>query len=77
MNKDDNMQTATLTKNLNINIPKPFRNSFKENGFVSGQEFQIFFYNDRIELLPLKNMKEMRGYLKGIDANIIREDDRL
>ena len=70
------MQTAILTKSLNINIPKPFRNSFKKNGFTSGQEFQIFFYNDRIELLPLKNIKEMRGFLKGMDTNINREDDR-
>jgi hypothetical protein len=32
---------------------------------------------DRIEFLLLKNIKEARGFLKGINTEIEREEDRL
>jgi len=32
---------------------------------------------NRIELLPSRDIREMRGFLKGIDTTVIREADRL
>jgi len=46
-------------------------------GIVSGQKIQVLTYRNRIELIPIKPMEDMRGFLKGIDTNVEREDDRL
>ena len=46
-------------------------------GIVSGQKIQVLTYRNRIELIPIKPMEEMRGFLKGIDTIVEREDDRL
>ncbi|MDX2348025.1 MAG: AbrB family transcriptional regulator, partial [Nitrospirota bacterium] len=32
---------------------------------------------NRIELIPIRPMKKMRGFLKGLDTCVIREKDRL
>ena len=46
-------------------------------GIVSGQKVQITSYQGRIEVIPLKPMKAMRGFLQGIDTTVLREEDRL
>ena len=46
-------------------------------GIVSGQKVQVMTYQNRIELIPLKPMKELRGLLKGIDTDVERDSDRL
>jgi hypothetical protein len=38
---------------------------------------QVIAYGKRIELLPVKDIREMRGFLKGIDTTVEREADRL
>ncbi|WP_093427421.1 AbrB/MazE/SpoVT family DNA-binding domain-containing protein [Thiohalospira halophila] len=40
----------------------------------AGQPFQVVVYEDRIELIPQWAMSEMRGFLKGIDTEVRRED---
>jgi hypothetical protein len=37
----------------------------------------VIQYEDRIELIPIRPTREMRGFLKGIDTTIEREPDRL
>ena len=37
----------------------------------------MIMYGNRIEMIPLKELSEMRGFLKGIDATVTREPDRL
>ena len=34
---------------------------------------QVINYANRIELVPVKKIKSMRGFLKGIDTTVIRE----
>jgi len=41
-----------------------------------GQPVQVNPYMDKIELIPVRNSKEERGSLKGIDTSIEREEDR-
>jgi hypothetical protein len=38
---------------------------------------QVVQYGDRIELIPLRPIQEMRGFLKGIDTTVEREPDRV
>ena len=68
------MTAVTVSPKFQVVIPKDIREAM---GIYSGQKVQILIYQNRIELIPLKPMKEMRGFLKGINTEIVREDDRL
>jgi AbrB family looped-hinge helix DNA binding protein len=68
------MTSVTVSPKYQVVIPKEVRESM---GIVSGQKIQVLTYHNRIELIPIKPMEEMRGFLKGIDTNVEREDDRL
>lgn len=68
------MTEVTVSPKYQIVIPKEIRESM---GIVSGQKVQIISYQGRIEVIPLKAMKEMKGFLKGIDTNVAREKDRI
>lgn len=68
------MTLVTVSPKYQIVIPKEIRESM---GIVSGQKVQITSYQGRIEVIPLKPMKEMRGFLKGIDTTVLREEDRV
>jgi len=68
------MASVTVSPKYQIVIPKEIRESM---GIVSGQKVQITSYQGRIEVIPLKPIKEMRGFLKGIDTTVLREEDRV
>ncbi|ODS34038.1 MAG: regulators of stationary/sporulationexpression [Candidatus Scalindua rubra] len=38
---------------------------------------QVLQYENRIEYIPVKKMKQMRGFLKGIDTTVKRDKDRI
>jgi len=38
---------------------------------------RVIEYDDRIELIPDRDIAELRGFLKGIDTRIGREKDRV
>ena len=66
------MTAVTVSSKFQVVIPKEIRESM---GIVSGQKVQIMTYQNRIELIPLKPIKELRGLLKGIDTEIKRDSD--
>ena len=68
------MTSVTVSPKYQIVIPKEIRESM---GIVPGQKVQITSYQGRIEVIPLKPIKEMRGFLKGIDTTVLREQDRV
>lgn len=68
------METVTVSPKYQVVIPKKIRERLKVK---KGQKFQVFFFEGRIELIPIKNMKDMRGFLKGIDTDIVRDEDRI
>ena len=68
------MQTVTVSPKYQVVIPKEVRESM---GIVSGQKIQILTYQNRIELIPIKPMKKLRGFLKGIDTSVRRDKDRV
>jgi len=68
------MITVTISSKYQVVIPKEIREKLK---IKVGQKFQILHYEDRIEFIPQKNIKSMRGFLKGMDTRIAREEDRL
>ncbi len=68
------MTLVTVSLKYQLVIPKEICESM---GITSGQIIEIFSYKNRIELVPIKPIKELKGILKGIDTNINREKDRI
>ena len=68
------METVTVSPKFQVVIPKTIRKSL---GIRPGQKVQLFLFENRIEMIPLKQIREARGFLKGIDTTVIREKDRL
>ena len=68
------MQTITISSKFQIVIPKAIRELLR---LRPGQKFQAIAFADRIELIPVKRAKELRGFLEGIDTSIEREADRV
>ncbi|MCK5250335.1 MAG: AbrB/MazE/SpoVT family DNA-binding domain-containing protein [Spirochaetaceae bacterium] len=68
------MTTVTVSPKFQVVIPKDIRNRME---LKPGQKFQVLNYGDRIEFVPIKNIKKLKGFLKGIDTTIEREKDRI
>ncbi len=68
------MGTLTISPKFQVVIPKPIRDKLR---LSPGQKIQAILYNNRIELIPVRPIKEMRGFLKGIDTTIEREGERI
>jgi AbrB family looped-hinge helix DNA binding protein len=68
------MVTSTISPKFQVVIPKEIR---EKMGLKAGTKVQVLQYEDRIEFIPLKSMKSMRGFLKDIRLDLEREKDRL
>ena len=68
------MAVVTVSPKYQVIIPQNVRRSL---GIKPGNKVQVILYDGRIELIPVKPIKKMRGFLKGIDTTIDREADRL
>ena len=68
------MTTVTVSPKYQVVIPKEVRESL---GIVSGQKVQVLTYQNRIELIPIKPLKQLKGFLKGINSEVRREKDRI
>lgn len=68
------MQTVTVSPKYQIVIPKLIRETMQ---LRPGQKLRVIEYDGRIELIPDRDISELRGFLKGINTDFEREDDRL
>lgn len=66
--------TVTLSSKFQVVIPRAVRTRL---GLRPGMKLQVIEYNGRVEFLPLRKPAELRGFLKGLDATIERDSDRL
>jgi AbrB family looped-hinge helix DNA binding protein len=67
------METVTISPKYQVVIPKRMR---RKLGLCPGQKVQAIAYENRIELVPVRPIRKMRGFLKGIDPSVSRDDDR-
>ena len=68
------MATVTISPKYQVVIPKEVRQKL---GLTPGQKVQTIVFEDRIELIPVKPIKKMKGFLRGIDTKVAREADRV
>lgn len=68
------MKTVTLSPKFQVVIPQQVREAM---GLTPGTRLHVFQYDDRIEIIPEKKMRRMRGFLKGLDTRVPRERDRV
>jgi AbrB family looped-hinge helix DNA binding protein len=67
------METVTVSPKYQVVIPSRIRESL---GVEPGQKVKVILYDNRIEMIPVRPIKEARGFLKGIDTSVYREPDR-
>ena len=68
------MVTVTVSPKFQVVIPKAVRLRL---GIRPGQKLQIIEFSNRIELIPLQKIRDMRGFLKGIKTDFLREKNRI
>jgi AbrB family looped-hinge helix DNA binding protein len=68
------MALVTISPKYQVVIPKEIREKL---GLSAGQKVEAIVYEGRIELIPVRAIEEMRGFLRGIDTRIEREGDRM
>lgn len=68
------MARVKVSPKFQVVIPRQIRETLQ---LTPGQIMEVLLYDNRIELVPVKPMRQMRGFLKGIETTIDREPDRL
>ncbi len=66
------METVTVSSKFQIVIPRRVRESL---GIRPGQRVQVLLYDGRMEFIPLRSIKQMRGFVKGLDTTVERDRD--
>jgi AbrB family looped-hinge helix DNA binding protein len=67
------MNSIAISPKFQIVIPKSVRELLH---LFPGQKVQVIPYDGRVEVIPERNLAEMRGFLKGLDTSLEREGDR-
>lgn len=62
------MPTVTVSEKYQVVIPKQAREAL---GIRPGQKIEVTVYEGRAEFVPVRGMKAMRGFLRGIDTEVI------
>lgn len=68
------MHSTTVSPKFQVVIPLAVRKSL---GLVPGVKLQVVQFEDRIELIPMRSAKSLRGTLAGIDTTVPRDGDRV
>ncbi|WP_332776687.1 AbrB/MazE/SpoVT family DNA-binding domain-containing protein [Polaromonas sp.] len=72
------METVTLSPKFQVVIPQSIRSALQ---LAPGDKMHVIGYGNRVEIIPSRSMKSMRGFLhrKGTepDTRIERDKDRL
>lgn len=67
------MTVVTVSPKFQVVIPREVRERL---GLAPGQKVQAIAYRGRVELIPLRPAKHLRGFLRGIATTVEREPDR-
>lgn len=68
------METVTISPKFQVVIPQKVREAM---GLRTGEKAKVVCFRNRIEIIPLRDVRSLRGYLKGIDTTLVRDADRV
>ena len=68
------MSVVTVSPKYQVVIPQHIREAL---GLKPGQKVEALQYLDRVEFIPVRPLRAMRGFLKGIDTSVLRDRDRV
>lgn len=68
------MTVVTISPKFQVVIPQAIREAL---ALEPGQKVQALQYEGRIEFIPLKPARALRGFVKGIDTRVARDRDRV
>ena len=64
------MPNETVSPKFQVAIPKEMRDAL---AIQPGQKMAMFNVNGTIRMVPVRAMREMRGFLKGLSSDGLRE----
>ena len=67
------MNTVTVSPKFQVVIPQEVR---EQLALRSGEKMHVIPFRDRIELVPVRGARSLRGMVRGIDTRFVREPDR-
>ena len=68
------MNTVTVSPKYQVVIPREIR---EQLDLKPGRKIQVLIRDGVIVMVPVVPVKELKGFLEGVDTDIDREDDRL
>ena len=68
------VEKVTISPKYQVVIPRSIRERLN---LQPGQQVQVIPYDNRIEFIPLRPARELRGSLRGMSTDLERETDRL
>ena len=67
------MTVVTISARYQVVIPKDVREHLE---LTPGQRMQALPFKGRVELIPLEPIEAARGFVRGIDTDVPRDEDR-
>ncbi|MFA5787486.1 MAG: AbrB/MazE/SpoVT family DNA-binding domain-containing protein [Actinomycetota bacterium] len=67
------METVTISPKYQVVIPKGIRDQLE---LRPGQKVHAILYEGRIELVLVRPIRKMKGFLRGLDTDVPREPER-
>jgi len=64
------MATVTVSTKFQVVIPKKLREAL---GIQPGQKIQVLEYEGRLEFIPIRPIKTLRGSIKGMNTTVERD----
>lgn len=69
------IDTVTISPKFQVVLPQRVRERIR---LRPGEKLQVISFDDRIELIPIRPMSKMKGFLKGFDLTFKRDkEDRV
>jgi AbrB family looped-hinge helix DNA binding protein len=66
------MDTVAISEKYQMVIPRAIREKW---GIKPGQKVRLIVYGNLLEVVPVRSIKEARGFLKGMSSTIEREEE--
>ncbi|OGO75047.1 MAG: AbrB family transcriptional regulator [Chloroflexi bacterium RIFOXYC12_FULL_59_14] len=66
------MDAVTISPKYQVVIPRAIREKWNVK---PGQKVRFIVYGNRLEIVPVRDIKSARGFLKGMSSNIEREEE--